>query len=165
MAAPDDCRVSIYVRCSDYKHLIGVPAGSSGQEQQQLHACLKKALPVDAEVFLLHGNNNGDDDEEEEEEDREYLDRIEAFAVQSPAPPPPPPLPPSPAAPAVSPTSSKQAQTGTGIGKHIHTFQQGKDVFKIYLASAKDAGCVELVQRAERVAMWFIETAGVCVLR
>jgi len=162
MAAPGDCRVSIYVRCSDYKHLIGVPAGSSGQEQQQLHACLKKALPVDAEVFLLHGNNNGDDDEEEEEEDLEFLDRIEAFAVQSPALPPSPPSP--PAAAAVSPTSSQQAQTGTGIGKLIHTFQQGKDVFEIYLASAKDAGCVELLQRAEKVAMWFIETAGVCVL-
>jgi len=152
MAAPDESRVSIYVRCSDYKHLIGVPAGSSGQEQLQLLSCLRKALPTDTEIFMLHGNNNGDDDTDEEEEDRKYFDRVEAFAVE----------PPAHAPGTASEIESSRAGAGggvRGVGKHIHTFEQGNDVFEIYIASAKDSGAQELLQRAEHVAMWYIETA------
>jgi len=164
MEAPDECRVSIYVRCSDYKQLIGVPAASSGREQQQLLGCLKKAIPADAEVFLLHGNNNGEDDEEEEEKDRKYFERVEAFAVE----PPVPFLSPVPA-PAATDAASASAAAVTdpsqgsklsrGIGKHLHTFEQGNDVFEIYIATAKDAGAQELLQRAECLALWYIETA------
>jgi hypothetical protein len=146
MEAPEECRVSIHIRCADLKHMIGVPSGSNAIEQQQLLGCLKKALPAHAEVFLLHGKNAGDDNEDEQEEDQAYFDRLEKFAVETP-----------------ERGRTKAGQNSSAEcaapGKLVHSFIQDGDNFEIYLASARDAGASELLHRAERIAMWFIETA------
>ncbi len=134
MEAPENCRVTINIRCSDYKHLVGIPAGSSTEEQDKLIECIKKALPDDAEIHRLHGNNNGDD--EDEENDATYLDRIDTFAAER-----------------------DDNTCSTAPGKLLYTFKRGKDSYEIYLASGADSGVADIIKRAEALAMWYIETA------
>eukprot|EP01032_Pedospumella_encystans_P021759 gene21759-24675_t len=44
-------------------------------------------------------------------------------------------------------------------GSLIHQFSVGTGQYEIYLATAKDSGASGLLHRAEKVAMWYIETA------
>jgi len=148
MEQPEDCRVTVNVRCGDYRHLVGVPAGNSAEEQQQLLKCLQKALPADAEIHLLHGNNNN---EEEEGEDAAYLDRVDRFAAEAVDIAPPGKLVHSFTLPSSSNSKSACASAGAE--------ETDTETYEIYLASNKDAGASLLVRRAEALAMWFIETA------
>ena len=45
------------------------------------------------------------------------------------------------------------------IGTKLNSFSSGNDTFDMYLATHKDVGACELLSRAEKIAMWFIETA------
>jgi hypothetical protein len=145
MEEPENCRVSVYIRCSDYRQLVGVPVGAKEGEQAQLLARMQKGIPSDSEVFLLSGNNNPGEDEEADADDGEgdevYRARIDAFAFEKPS------KEDYPQGPAVGP------------GQFLASFTQNADTFEMYLASAKDPGVSALVRRAESLAMWFIETA------
>ena len=44
-------------------------------------------------------------------------------------------------------------------GSLIHQFSVGTVQYEIYLATAKDSGASGLLHRAEKIAMWYIETA------
>jgi histone acetyltransferase 1 len=44
-------------------------------------------------------------------------------------------------------------------GKFIHQFTIGNENFELWLASNEDTGASYLLQRCEKMAMWFIETA------
>eukprot|EP01032_Pedospumella_encystans_P021719 gene21719-24627_t len=61
--------------------------------------------------------------------------------------------------------TTRKDSPAEGLGKSmppgslIHQFSVGTVQYEIYLATAKDSGASELLHRAEKVAMWYIETA------
>lgn len=72
MEAPEDSRVTINIRCSDYRHLVGIPSGSNPEEQKKLLECIRKALPPDAEIHQLPTNSVTE----------KFQERCEKFAVE-----------------------------------------------------------------------------------
>jgi GNAT superfamily N-acetyltransferase len=56
-------------------------------------------------------------------------------------------------------TNNNQHTSLSPPGQLLCSFQSNSEHFEIYRATAKDAGAQTLLHRAEKIAMWFIETA------
>jgi hypothetical protein len=143
---PEEVAIFVNINCMDLAHVVGVSPGANEEERENIWAKLEKGLPPDA---VRHNLIDAD-----EVLDPKYQELLEAFGDRHKK---------SPKGNVddiyTEEVNAEGVPTGKllGPGELIDTFDNGQ--YELYLANSDHHGAAKLLARAEKVSMWFIETA------
>jgi hypothetical protein len=144
LTQPQDAKISVNVCCSDLSTFVGFHPSITAEEQKTLLSSLEKTLPNDYQV-------------------------TDSYSFESHAP-----ITTAPATKLRRTQSDPLQQKLQGLqhsppGHCVHTFTVNVhdkesntsrlETYEVWLATHHDKGAAKLLSRAEKLAIWFIETA------